>query len=352
MTRKIKTPGSLNEASPDRKCIKSPIATARRGRSTKAEPGSFPDPRGGRAVARGRKAAGIEEWDLSRLTRHARQDANFHELSEEELGRLVDDLKQNGQRTPIEVDPDGRIIDGHQRARAALALGWKTIRVVVRYDLAGDEAAIERRMILANMNRRQLDQLARVRIVRRRVELDGPADAPGRDERDLRDRIGEMLGMSGRNVQRYLNILGTSMAIQRAHTTGRLSLTQAARVARLDGDVRSRIDEAIRAGGDPAAIVAENLSSPDRVRPDADEAYASFLAAADRAAADLQGRLAEVQGGTDLGAESARLDRVGDLLLALYEHLEARKVAAITLPIGSTAAMVLGDLPDTMSGRQ
>ncbi len=78
------------------------------------------------------------------------QDLNFHPLSDRESEALADDTERNGQRTPIEVTPDERTIDGHQRERAAQKLNWDEVQVLVRYDLAGDEAAIERRMIEAN----------------------------------------------------------------------------------------------------------------------------------------------------------------------------------------------------------
>ena len=96
-------------------------------------------------------------------------------------------------------------------------------RSSVRYDLAGDESAIERRMIEANLHRRQLDALDRVRLARRMLEIEERREPGGLsqyDEQDLRDRIGEALGMSGRNVQRYLNILNAPMEVQRAHSEG------------------------------------------------------------------------------------------------------------------------------------
>ena len=44
---------------------------------------------------------------------------------------LKRNLKENGQQYPIEVDPDGRILSGARRWKAAMALGWDEVEVVV-----------------------------------------------------------------------------------------------------------------------------------------------------------------------------------------------------------------------------
>ena len=77
----------------------------------------------------------------------------------------------------VEVTPDG---PGHRRPPAAA--GGPEARLgdglgLVRHDLAGDEAAIERRMIEANLNRRQLDVLDRVRLATEDAGDQGEAEA-------------------------------------------------------------------------------------------------------------------------------------------------------------------------------
>ncbi|MEJ7638824.1 MAG: hypothetical protein WKF75_12830, partial [Singulisphaera sp.] len=141
--------------------------------------------------------------------------------------------------------------------------------------------AIERRMIEANLHRRQLDALDRVRLARRMLEI-GQKLKPGGlsqyAEQDLRDRIGAALGMSGRNVQRYLNILNAPMEVQRAHSEGRLSMKLAEKVARLDDAEHEEIAAEIRGGGDPAEVVAAPAeSAPAEVDPDKE--HELFLAA-------------------------------------------------------------------------
>jgi len=270
----------------------------------------------------------VETWPLERLKRHPRQDDNFHPLPAQELEALADDMRRNGQNTPIEVTTDGRPIDGHQRKRAAEMLGWDEVRVLVRYDLEGDEFAIERRMIEANLHRRQLDALDRVRLARRMLEIEQRREPGGLSqyaEQDLRDRIGEALGMSGRNVQRYLNILNAPMEVQRAHSEGRLSMKLAEKVARLGDAARGEIAAEIAAGGDPAEVVAAHLPEAAPAEVDPDREYEVILAAGTRAFEALDGRVGEVRGGMDLDQENKILERVMLLVKALIVRNKALK---------------------------
>ena len=67
----------------------------------------------------------------------------FGDLGAAELAALAEDMETHGLRHPVEVLPDGTIVAGYQRVRAARRLGWREIDAVVRLDLAalGDAAA-------------------------------------------------------------------------------------------------------------------------------------------------------------------------------------------------------------------
>src|SRR3954453_15267104 len=102
-------------------------------------------------------------WKLSRLRVHPRQAAMFGDVSDEELKALAEDMRKDGQRDPVEALPDGTILAGHQRVKAAKVLGWKEVDVVVRHDLAADGAAAEAHLINSNLVRRHLSPLSRAR---------------------------------------------------------------------------------------------------------------------------------------------------------------------------------------------
>lgn len=79
----------------------------------------------------------MQKWKLNRLNDHPKQALNFDDVPDKELAALAADMKRRGQRDPVEILPDGTVIAGHQRVRAAERLGWKEIDVIVRTDLAG-----------------------------------------------------------------------------------------------------------------------------------------------------------------------------------------------------------------------
>jgi ParB-like chromosome segregation protein Spo0J len=117
------------------------------------------------------------EWPLKSLKDHPRQREQFRDLGATDIDAFVADIQANGLKHPIEILPDGTILAGHQRVRAARALGWTTIRAVVRKDLANDAAAAEMFFISDNLNRRQLSLLDKVRCIRRAVRV-GTTIAP------------------------------------------------------------------------------------------------------------------------------------------------------------------------------
>ena len=89
----------------------------------------------------------VEEWELGSLKEHCRQAELFGDVPDDEFDELAESLQREGQRQPIEILPDGTIIAGHQRVRAARHLGWTSIRAVVRHDLAAaGPAAVEQHL--------------------------------------------------------------------------------------------------------------------------------------------------------------------------------------------------------------
>jgi ParB/RepB/Spo0J family partition protein len=199
------------------------------------------------------------------LTAHPMQSALFRPLSDEEHARLVQDIRAHGVLQPIEITADGMIIDGHERVRAAQALGLTEIPVRVRDDLT-DQTAIDCRHAEANLNRRQLDPLDRARLALHLFQLEKGRKKIREPEQDeLRDRIRAALGMGGRNAQRYLNLAQAPLEVQHAYSEGRISLTAASRVCQLRHAARERLVQELRDGADPAIVVKRYLEQPSRL---------------------------------------------------------------------------------------
>jgi ParB/RepB/Spo0J family partition protein len=209
----------------------------------------------------------IDTWPIARLRDHHQTADLFRDLAGAEFDDLVASLKREGLRVPIEVTPERVIIDGHQRVRAARELGWSEITVWVRDNLAGDQAAIDRAHIGANMNRRQLDPLDKVRLARRLAELElgrKPGQLQNDELKALCGCVAEQMRLSPRHAQRLINISTIPIQIQRAYSAGQLPLVDADRVSRLGPGTQGQIARSIEDGGNPARIVAPHL--PEQAR--------------------------------------------------------------------------------------
>jgi len=206
---------------------------------------------------------------LSELKPHPRQDEWFAPLSEPELNALAESMQRDGLQHPIHILPSGEILAGHQRLKAAQQLGWEMIDVVVRHDLANDEAAASMFALTDNLHRRQMGPLEiavaykSLRELERQGQLKERAGEEHFKERaDLRDRLARHLGKSGRQLDRYLRLLDLPRLIQLAISQRRLPVSMAERLFTLNEDKRRLAAEQIELGEDPREVLQRFV--PDR----------------------------------------------------------------------------------------
>jgi ParB/RepB/Spo0J family partition protein len=255
--------------------------------------------------------------DLDGLTAHRLQSALFRPLSDKEHARLVEDIRTHGVLQPIEVTADGTIIDGHERVRAARAIGLTEIPVRVRDDLT-DQTAIDRRHAEANLNRRQLDPLDRARLALHLFQLEkGSKKIREPEQEELRDRVGAALGMGGRNAQRYLNLARAPLEVQSAYSESKISLTIAGKVCQLPRDTQESLAREIRDGGDPAIVVKRYLEQPSR--PAAAGDTGQLLARAAKSIESALNELRQVAAPADQG-RTRNTRRIRTLVLGLERH--------------------------------
>ena len=212
-------------------------------------------------MAKNGKKNQIVTRKLAALKPHSKQAGLFGNMSAVELDELAADLDRNGLLHEVEILPDGTIIAGHQRVRAAKKLGWTKIKCWVRADLAeaGDEA-VELRLIEDNLNRRQLGLLAQIRCYVRAKELAQSGQSSGNQVRgDVRDQIAKRFNKSGRTLDRWAALLRVPIELQRAVDAGQVPIVAASKVAGLDKDLQKRVTKRIRAGEPPDQVVKEAL---------------------------------------------------------------------------------------------
>jgi hypothetical protein len=234
---------------------------------------------------------------LDQLVAHPHQQAFFEDLLEHELNDLAADIKRNGLREKIQILPRNKaglppntILDGNQRRRALLLNGERTSTVVVRYDLAAaDAATVERVFLEFNTNRRQLDALGKARVALRLLEIEEGRKFNLYNEDEARDRVGKVIGMSGRNLQRYWRVLQTPVEVQNALRAKEIRLVDAARVANLSDAERAEVAERIRAREAPREVLADYLQGNGRHR--SGSGLGSFVRGLRRGMDKLDGRV-------------------------------------------------------------
>lgn len=65
----------------------------------------------------------VEFWRIDALTDHPLHAVHFPALADAELQEIAVSMQTHGQRDPIHILPDGVILDGRHRRRAAIKIG-------------------------------------------------------------------------------------------------------------------------------------------------------------------------------------------------------------------------------------
>lgn len=193
----------------------------------------------------------------------------FQNCTDGEDAALEEDLRCNGQRDPIEVLPPNprkgrrryQILDGHRRCQLLQRIGERQARVLIRHDLRdADDQEIKGVFLLYNFTRRQLTMLEQARIAVEMIKLErskrtgSPRHTAG--ENEARDRVGKLLGKSGRHVDRLIRITRTPPEIQAVANRGLLTLVVAGKVQGMPEDRQKELAERIRGLSDKKAIKA------------------------------------------------------------------------------------------------
>lgn len=233
----------------------------------------------------------VTQWLVTDLRPHEEQGSLFDDIPASLFFALVDDIREHGIQTPLEILPNGKIICGHQRRRAALELGFSHVPVIVRSDLeAQGEGAVVQRMIMDNAARRQLDSLASARAYQALMNLQA-GSRPTWLQGDLRDWLAESFQTSGRNLDRLRQLLDLPRSIQSAISNGALPKSLARHLLALDIEKQQEAAARIAAGEPPRAVVKELAPHPPRRQRWPGTAFQELLRALRAALADLDGHL-------------------------------------------------------------
>lgn len=255
------------------------------------------------------KAKKLELRNLSDLVPFPMQGHYYDPLSDEDLADLAASIKRDRLRFPIEILPKNKagfppntILSGHCRKAALELNGEKTTKALVRHDLTNaSKEEIEAAFHDDNKNRRQLDPLAKARVAVRMLELERKREGRQIQNGEARDRVGQALGMSGRNLDRYVRILSTPLAIQNAFRAKRITLLNVGKIAGLPRSCQQEIAARLDAGEEPRSFLKEYLVGAATVS--LGEYTSRFAAQTSRLRHVLNAAAAE-------GIDGATLDRI------------------------------------------
>ena len=176
---------------------------------------------------------------------------------DELMQNTIDSIMAGGVINPILVRPteDGKfeVVSGHRRFRASELAGKADIKAIVR-EMDDDTAVIT--MVDSNLQREQISPMERAQAYKmklealkhqgKRVDLEGHSTSRqvvGKLE--TADKVGEISGDSGRQVQRYIRLTELRPELQQMVDEGTISLTPAVELSYLSNDEQKDFLEAM-----------------------------------------------------------------------------------------------------------
>lgn len=159
----------------------------------------------------------------------------FRDMEGEDFEQLKGSIREIGIIEPIIVDPKLRVICGHQRLRAAQAIGLQRVPVLIR-----PVDREETRAILAieeNIRRRQLQPSEMARAVKKLMEL--------KDRKNEVSQVAKEIGLSKSQTYRYRDLSHLIPEISTLLDGGKLTQETALQIAQLEEDIQRVLYEAL-----------------------------------------------------------------------------------------------------------
>ncbi len=192
---------------------------------------------------------------------HSFKNHPFKVIDDEKMQELVESIAQYGVLTPILIRPDSlcgyEAISGHRRIYAAKQVGLAKIPAVIK-ELTDDEATIM--MVDANIQREEL--LPSERAFAYKMKLDAMYHQGQKIDSTFGHRVpkwsheelGQEVGLSGRQVQRYIRLTYLIPELLDMTDTKQLPLRIAVDISYFDAEKQNWLYEYMKSNG----VVKEN----------------------------------------------------------------------------------------------
>ena len=191
----------------------------------------------------------------------------FKVLDDEKMDELVESIEENGILSPVIVRSkfNGRyeLISGHRRRHAAVRAGLTEIPAIVK-ELSDDEAIVL--MVDANIQREEILPSERAKSLKMKMDALARQKADGKLLGNKRREIlAEDAGISGRQIQRYINLNMLIPELLELVDQKKLQLKMADKIASLSTDIQEYINEYISLGG------SISMDAIDRIKAAAED---------------------------------------------------------------------------------
>lgn len=188
----------------------------------------------------------------------------FKVLDDNKMAELVESIRENGVMAPVIVRPSDtgyELISGHRRTHAAILAGLTEVPAVIR-ELSDDEATVL--MVDANIQREELLPSERARSLKMKIDsLNNLMRYGMRKGERTRDIAGKEAGISGRQVQKYLNLNNLLPEFLDLLDEKKIIINIATAIAGLRPEVQRWVYEHVSIGGPIKADVIAELKSID-----------------------------------------------------------------------------------------
>ena len=214
----------------------------------------------------------------------------FKVLMYEEMQQMAESVKEHGVLVPalVREKPGGgyEMVAGHRRLHAADLAGLKTIPAIVR-NLDDDEAVIL--MVDSNLQRETISPMERAQAYKmklealkhqgKRVDLEGKSTSRQLvGKLETADKVGELAGDSGRQVQRYIRLTELLPEVQKKVDSKEIAFSPAVELSYLTRDEQKQFLDAMDySQNTPALSQAQRLKKLSREGKCTQEAMRSIM---------------------------------------------------------------------------
>lgn len=188
----------------------------------------------------------------------------FKVIDDDKMDELVESIRDNGIMSPVIVRPSGdkyELISGHRRTHAAIRAGLSVVPAVIR-DLNDDEATVL--MVDANIQREFLYPSERAKSLKMKIDsLNNLMKYGARKGVRSRDIAGKDAGITGRQVQKYINLNRLLPEFLDILDDKKITVNLAVAISGLRPEVQQWVYDHVSIGGPINANVINQLKELD-----------------------------------------------------------------------------------------